>query len=123
MRRRDFTINAMASSLATGELLDPLDGAGDLERAVLRTTSPTSFRDDPLRIVRGLRLVSQLDLDPDEETLAQMREWAPQVGLVSGERIGEASPRTGSASCRSSCSGRTRRRRFGSRATPASSRS
>ena len=88
MRRRDFTVNAMAKSLATGELLDPLGGADDLRRGVLRTTGPTSFRDDPLLIVRGLRLVSQLDLDPDEETLTQMREWAPQVALVSGERIG-----------------------------------
>jgi len=55
---------------------------------VLRVTGPTSFRDDPLRIVRGLRFVSQLDLEPDEETVRQMREWAPQVGHVSGERIG-----------------------------------
>jgi tRNA nucleotidyltransferase/poly(A) polymerase len=88
MRRRDFTINAMARSLATGELLDPLGGEEDLRRRVLRTTSPTSFRDDPLRIVRGLRFVSQLDVDPDDDTLSQMREWAPRVRLVSGERVG-----------------------------------
>ena len=89
MRRRDFTINAIARRLATGEQLDPLGGkrrpraprpAHDVAR--------TSFRDDPLRIVRGLRFVSELGLEPDEETLAQMREWAPQVRLVSGERIG-----------------------------------
>lgn len=88
MERRDFTINAIAKRLETGAILDPLDGRGDLERGVLRTTSSTSFRDDPLRIVRGLRFVSELGLDPDEETLAQMREWAPQVRLVSAERIG-----------------------------------
>ena len=88
MRRRDFTINAIAQRLSTGERLDPLGGEDDLRRGVLRTTSPTSFRDDPLRIVRGLRFVSELDLDPDEETLAQMRGGAPQVGLVSQERIG-----------------------------------
>src|SRR4051812_20468548 len=88
MERRDFTINAIAKRLETQEILDPLDGRGDLERGVLRTTSPTSFRDDPLRIVRGLRFVSELGLDPDEQTLAQMREWAPQVQLVSAERIG-----------------------------------
>ena len=88
MRRRDFTINAIARRLETGELLDPLEGRKDLEQRVLRTTSPTSFRDDPLRIVRGLRFVSQLDLDPDEDTLRQMREWAPQIQYVSAERIG-----------------------------------
>jgi tRNA nucleotidyltransferase (CCA-adding enzyme) len=88
MQRRDFTVNAMARSLATGELVDPFGGREDLEGRVLRTVSPTSFRDDPLRIVRGLRLISQLGLDPDEQTLTQMREHAPQVRLVSGERIG-----------------------------------
>ena len=88
MERRDFTINAIARRLETGEVLDPLGGRADLERRVLRTTSPTSFRDDPLRIVRGLRFVSQLDVDPDEDTLRQMREWAPQIEHVSGERIG-----------------------------------
>jgi tRNA nucleotidyltransferase/poly(A) polymerase len=88
MERRDFTVNAMARSLATGELVDPFGGRADLERRVLRTVTTTSFRDDPLRIVRGLRLISQLDLDPDPATLEQMREHAPRVRLVSGERIG-----------------------------------
>src|SRR5262249_56796919 len=44
--------------------------------------------EDLLRLVRALRLVSQLGFDPDEELLAQMREEAPAVKLVSGERIG-----------------------------------
>ena len=88
MARRDFTINAIATRLATGEILDPLGGRDDLARRILRSTSATSFRDDPLRIVRGLRFVSELDLEPDEETLRQMREWAPQVAVVSAERIG-----------------------------------
>jgi tRNA nucleotidyltransferase (CCA-adding enzyme) len=88
MERRDFTFNAIARRLATGELLDPLGGREDLEQRILRTTSPTSFRDDPLRIVRGLRFVSQLGADPDPDTLRQMREWAPRLAHVSGERIG-----------------------------------
>ena len=88
MARRDFTINAIAKRLGTGEILDPLHGREDLQRGVLRTTAPTSFRDDPLRIVRGLRFVSQLDVDPDEDTLRQMEEWAPRIEHVSGERIG-----------------------------------
>ena len=88
MERRDFTINAIARRLETGEIVDPLGGRDDLERGVLRTTGPASFRDDPLRIVRGLRFVSQLDVDPDEDTLRQMREWAPRIEHVSGERIG-----------------------------------
>ncbi len=88
MRRRDFTVNAMARRLATGELVDPLGGRGDLEQRILRTVSSQSFREDPLRIVRALRFVSQLGLEPDEPLLAQMREEAPSVRLVSGERVG-----------------------------------
>jgi tRNA nucleotidyltransferase (CCA-adding enzyme) len=88
MRRRDFTVNAMARRLETGELVDPLGGRGDLEARRLRTVSTQSFREDPLRLVRALRFVSQLGFEPDEELLAQMREEAPAVKLVSGERIG-----------------------------------
>jgi tRNA nucleotidyltransferase (CCA-adding enzyme) len=88
MRRRDFTINAIAKRLSTGEIVDPFGGERDLQARVLRTVTPASFSEDPLRIVRGLRFVSQLDLDPVEETLEQMREHAPSVRLVSGERIG-----------------------------------
>jgi len=88
MRRRDFTINAIARRLATGELVDPLGGERDLRAGILRTVSPRSFEEDPLRLVRGLRFVSQLDLEPDEETLRQLRENAARVRIVSGERIG-----------------------------------
>ena len=88
MRRRDFTVNAMARRLSTGEIVDPLDGREDLERGVLRTVSPMSFAEDPLRLVRALRFVSQLGFEPDESTLQQMRDEAESVRLVSGERIG-----------------------------------
>ncbi len=88
MARRDFTINAIARRLGTGELVDPFDGRRDVERRVLRTVSPQSFAEDPLRLVRALRFVSQLGFDLDEATLEQMRAEAPSVGLVSGERIG-----------------------------------
>ena len=88
MRRRDFTVNAMARRLETGDLVDPLGGRADLEERRLRTVSPQSFREDPLRLVRALRFVSQLGFEPDEELLEQMREEAPAVKLVSGERIG-----------------------------------
>ena len=88
MARRDFTVNAIARRLETGELVDPFGGAADLERGVLRTVGPRSFAEDPLRLVRGLRLVSQLGLTPDEPTLQQMRDEADSVRLVSGERVG-----------------------------------
>ena len=88
MRRRDFTVNAMARRLADGELVDPLGGQADLEARRLKTVSPQSFREDPLRLIRALRFVSQLGFEPDETLLEQMREEAAGVKLVSGERIG-----------------------------------
>jgi tRNA nucleotidyltransferase (CCA-adding enzyme) len=88
MGRRDFTVNAMARRLETGEIVDPFGGAADLKNGVLRTVRPRSFAEDPLRLVRGLRLVSQLGLEPDAETLQQMRAEASSVALVSGERVG-----------------------------------
>ena len=88
MARRDFTVNAMAKRLATGDLVDPFGGAEDLKNGVLRTVRPGSFAEDPLRLVRGLRLVSQLGLEPNEDTLREMREAAQSIQLVSGERIG-----------------------------------
>ncbi|MGH3002790.1 MAG: CCA tRNA nucleotidyltransferase [Gaiellaceae bacterium] len=88
LRRRDFTVNAMARRLAGGTLVDPYGGRRDLAARVLRTVTLASFAEDPLRLVRGLRFVSQLDLDPDRQTLAQMRAEARSIRLVSGERIG-----------------------------------
>lgn len=89
MRRRDFTVNAMARRLADGEIVDPLNGRADLELRVLRTVSDSSFAEDPLRMLRGLRLVSQLGFAFEESALARMREDAAAVKLVSGERIGD----------------------------------
>ena len=89
MRRRDFTVNAMARRLADGTIADPLDGQADLERRTLRAVSDTSFAEDPLRLVRGLRFVSQLGFELEDATLAQMNEEAGAVKLVSGERISD----------------------------------
>ncbi|HEX3291231.1 MAG TPA: HD domain-containing protein [Gaiella sp.] len=88
MARRDFTVNAMARRLATGELVDPFGGREHLERRELHTVSRESFREDPLRILRGLRLLSQLSFSLTSETLAQMRADASGLRHVSGERIG-----------------------------------
>jgi tRNA nucleotidyltransferase/poly(A) polymerase len=88
MARRDFTINAMAIRLDGGELVDPFGGLADLEARVLRTVAPTSFAEDPLRLVRAVRFVSQLGFEPAPETLAQMGAEAGGLVHVSAERIG-----------------------------------
>ena len=88
MARRDFTVNAMARRLATDELIDPFGGLAHLQRRELHTVSPDSFREDPLRILRGLRLLSQLSFTVAADTVAQMRAEASGLRHVSGERIG-----------------------------------
>ena len=88
LERRDFTVNAIARRLDDDVLIDPFGGQDDLRRGILRTLTERSFAEDPLRVVRGLRFVSQLGFSLDEQTLAQMRDEAGSVRLVSGERIG-----------------------------------
>jgi tRNA nucleotidyltransferase (CCA-adding enzyme) len=88
LARRDFTVNAMARRLSDGTLVDPYGGSDDLKQRILRTVSTNSFAEDPLRLVRGLRFIAQFGLEPDDRTLAQMRDEAKSVTGVSGERIG-----------------------------------
>ncbi len=93
LSRRDFTVNAMAIRLpASGEapeMIDPHGGLSDLAAAVLRCPLDphVSFGDDPLRMVRLFRFVSQLGFVPDDAALAAVREMAARLGVVSAERI------------------------------------
>ena len=90
--RRDFTINAMAFSLCPhnfGELVDPFDGIGDLERKIIRTPlePDKTFSDDPLRMIRAIRFATQLDFEIQEETLESIKANGPRVSILSKERI------------------------------------
>jgi tRNA nucleotidyltransferase/poly(A) polymerase len=84
---RDFTINAVARPLAGGEPADPFGGLEDLERRVLRAVAPTIFEDDPLRLLRAVRLEDELSFRLDEETAGLVRRNASLVGRPAGERL------------------------------------
>jgi poly(A) polymerase len=90
LRRRDFTMNAMALSV-TGEprFSDPFGGLGDLVKYVLRTPSSPeeSFADDPLRMLRAARFVATLGMVPTSEVIAAMTELAPQLARITAERV------------------------------------
>jgi poly(A) polymerase len=83
---RDFTIGAAAVPLAGGELRDPFDGMGDLERRILRTVSERSFADEPLRLLRAPRFAANLGLEVDPGTAELARDSAPHAGEPAGER-------------------------------------
>ena len=86
--RRDFTLNAMAIPIADlDKLIDPLNGLEDLRLGVLRPCAPTAFQDDPLRIVRGVRLAAQFNFRLLPETLAAMRGAQEGLRQVSAERV------------------------------------
>lgn len=89
LSRRDFTINAMAVELPDGDLVDPYGGVRHLAAKVLDTPlePEVSFTDDPLRMVRAARFVSQLGVTPSERVVASMRTMCERLAIVSAERI------------------------------------
>ena len=93
-RRRDFTINAMAICLNKeryGELLDPFDGIGDMERRIIRTPldPDITFSDDPLRMMRAVRFATQLDFEIYPETLDAIKRNASRINIITRERIAD----------------------------------
>ena len=84
--RRDFTVNAIYRDPLTDEILDPWNGRADLGKRILRHVSD-HFREDPLRVLRGMQFVARFDLDPAPETVEVCRGMTPE-GLPS-ERLFE----------------------------------
>jgi tRNA nucleotidyltransferase (CCA-adding enzyme) len=90
-RRRDFTVNALYERLdsrSRPQLLDPLGrGVHDAVNRLLNVIGNESFGEDPLRVLRGLRFVSQCGLEPLARTLSLMREYAPQIDALTQKGV------------------------------------
>ncbi|MBO4337766.1 MAG: CCA tRNA nucleotidyltransferase [Lachnospiraceae bacterium] len=88
LKRRDFTINAMAYNDEEG-LVDLFDGTGDLERGMIRAVGDPvmRFTEDALRMMRAVRFAGQLGFDIDEETLKAIEKLHENLRLISPERI------------------------------------
>ncbi len=84
--RRDFTINAMAVNLDTLEFIDPFGGLKDLKKKIIKPTSATSLKDDPLRVLRGFRFALELDCELTKEFFISTKEV--HLKKVAAERIG-----------------------------------
>lgn len=89
LRRRDFTVNAMAIVLPGLTLLDPFGGLEDLVAGRLRTpgTAEESFDDDPLRMMRAARFAAQLGFEVAPDVIDAMTAMAERIGIVSAERV------------------------------------
>jgi len=85
--RRDFTVNAMAVALDSCDLLDPHDGRGDLAARIVRMVNPANFDDDPLRMLKAVRMAVRLGFDIDRDTLAAIRSRAEAIARVAAERV------------------------------------
>jgi poly(A) polymerase len=107
LQRRDFAVNAMAVSLPGHEFADPFGGLAQLAARLLDTpgTPEQSFRDDPLRMLRAARFVSQLSFTPAPRVVAAMTAMASEIDRITAERVGAelvklimgADPRSGLA--------------------------
>lgn len=90
LKRRDFTVNAMAYSKEEG-IVDPFDGRGDLKRGILKAVGDPEerLREDALRILRAFRFSGQLNLAMEEDLLAAISAEKERLRLLSKERIAD----------------------------------
>jgi tRNA nucleotidyltransferase (CCA-adding enzyme) len=88
LKRRDFTINAMAYNERVG-IVDAFDGINDLENKIIRCVGEATerFTEDALRILRALRFSAQLNFNINEATAVAVKELGKNLGLISKERI------------------------------------
>ena len=87
LKRRDFTINAMAYNIETDELIDITGGLSDISEKNIRMTSDRAFTDDPIRLLRAFRFASELGFNIGKNTLNAIKKHAALIIKPAGERI------------------------------------
>ncbi len=89
LSRRDFTVNAIAVKIPSGEVFDPTGGLQDLRKKTLRTPADPdqSFTDDPLRMLRACRFASVLGFEVSDEVVDAIRRLRERLSIVSRERV------------------------------------
>ena len=87
LRRRDFTINAIAYNIHSRTAYDPLNGLQDLQRGILRMVVPKNLTDDPLRLLRAYRQAAQLNFTIEAETKTAIRERTSLLQTIAAERV------------------------------------
>ena len=87
LRGRDFTIDSIAYNLRDEVIIDPTEGGKDLRAKIIRACSPMSLSDDPVRILRAVRLAAALDFHIEKNTRELMKQSASELGRISPERL------------------------------------
>ncbi len=91
LKQRDFTLNAIAIQVNAGgilgDIIDPLNGAEDIKRHLIKTTGPDVFVSDPLRIMRAVRFAAEFEFDIEDTTLFVMAKHSFLLEQTASERI------------------------------------
>lgn len=87
LRRRDFTMNAIAYDPRQKVFIDPLEGLEDVKKGAIRAVSKANLKDDPLRLLRAYRQAAQLNFTIKKKTRAMLRVLAPLLKTVAAERV------------------------------------
>lgn len=88
LARRDFTINAMAMD-KNGEIIDPYNGEGDIQEKIIRAVGDPNnrFKEDALRLMRAIRIATQLDFEIEKNTFKSIRDDSDLIREIASERI------------------------------------
>jgi len=87
LNKRDFTINSMAIKIPlSNKVIDPLNGRADINGSILRSCSPNSFQDDPVRTIRAIRFMNEFNLLLDQNEVELIKSASRNLDQISNER-------------------------------------